>query len=486
MTSSAEPSDATVVAVIGAGPAGLAAAVAAASAGARVTLIDAGARVGGQFWRQGTDGLSAGLHHDARTFAELSAAVERLVASGQLTYLPQHQVWSLSTDPGAGGCVHVVDRRDPLAPVEVSVEWATLVLAPGAFDRPLPFPGWDLPGVMTVGAAQSLLKGGGVVVGPRVLIAGTGPFLLPVAAALADRGAQVVGVHEANHPVGWLRRLPALIAQPARIGEAAGYLITLARHRVWVRNRTMVVAAHGADRLEAVTIARLDRRGRRTPRTRRVATDVLAIGYGFSSQSELAHAAGCRLEATVGSTQAVIVDDDQTTSNPRVFAAGEITGIGGAPLAVTEGTIAGLAAARTAGAPTPAAARAAGAGGSSSATPTARRRRRRLRRFAAAMHAVYPVPSAWLDGIEADTVICRCEEVELAEIDRAIELGARDARTVKLLSRAGMGWCQGRECGYAVACIVSRRTGRPVDLTSGAERAVATPIPLGLVAEPTS
>jgi NADPH-dependent 2,4-dienoyl-CoA reductase/sulfur reductase-like enzyme len=326
---------------------------------------------------------------------------------------------------------------------------------------------------MTVGAAQSLLKGSGVVVGPRVVIAGTGPFLLPVAAALTARGADVVGVCEANHPLGWLGRLPALLSSPGRIGEAVGYLATLARHRVRARNRTMVVAAHGADRLEAVTIARLDRRGRRTQhKTRRVATDVLAVGYGFSSQSELAQAAGCRMRVTAEQTLAVVVDEQQASSNPRVFAAGEITGIGGAALAVAEGTIAGASAARLAG-----------AADSASVTTTVQRRRRRLRRFATAMHSVYPVPLAWLDNLDADTVVCRCEEVDLAEIDRAIELGARDARTVKLLSRAGMGWCQGRECGYAVACILGRRTDRPPDLTSGAERPVATPIPLGLVAQ---
>jgi hypothetical protein len=96
---------------------------------------------------------------------------------------------------------------------------------------------------------------------------------------------------------------------------------------------------------------------------------------------------------------------------------------------------------------------------------------------------VYPVPPAWLHNLEPDTIMCRCEEVTVAEIDTAIDLGARDARTVKLLSRAGMGWCQGRECGYATACLLAHRTGEPLDLTSGAARPVATPIPLGLVAD---
>ena len=166
-------------------------------------------------------------------------------------------------------------------------------------------------------------------------------------------------------------------------------------------------------------------------------------------------------------------DGTQRTSNPRVFAAGELTGIGGAQLAVAEGIVAGTGAA--------AASRAA-AGPASTALRAAVRARDRLRRFAAAMHAVYPVPPFWLDTLEPSTVVCRCEEVSVAEIDAAIEAGARDARAVKLLSRSGMGWCQGRECGYATSCLVAARTGQPLDLASGAARPVAAPIPLGLLA----
>jgi bacterioferritin-associated ferredoxin len=112
------------------------------------------------------------------------------------------------------------------------------------------------------------------------------------------------------------------------------------------------------------------------------------------------------------------------------------------------------------------------------------RTRDRLRRFAAALHAVYPVPRFWLDTLEPDTVVCRCEEVSVAEIDTAIGAGARDSRSVRLLSRSGMGWCQGRECGYATSCLVAARTGQPPDLANGASRPVAAPIPLGLLARP--
>ena len=181
------------------------------------------------------------------------------------------------------------------------------------------------------------------------------------------------------------------------------------------------------------------------------------------------------MRVSADQTLVVETDEHQATSQPRVFAAGEVTGIGGAQLAVAEGAIAGAAVARAAARRPSAIVAPAGRGPAS--------RRPSLRRFAAALSAVYPVPPAWLDHLEPDTIVCRCEEVTVAEIDRAIELGARDSRTVKLLSRSGMGWCQGRECGYATACLIAHRTGAPLDLANGAGRPVAAPIPLGLVAD---
>ncbi len=453
------------VAVVGAGPAGMAAAVAAGQAGARVLLVDAAPTWGGQYWRHRGADLSADrdLHHDVATFDELTGELARLRHAGRVAHHPHHHVWAVRAD--ADGCeIHVLDRTG--APVERTMAADQLVLATGAYDRPVPFPGWELPGVMTAGAVQALLKGHGVLAGRRVVVAGTGPFLLPVAAGLATRGATVVGVHEANHPAGWLRHLRSIAGASGKLGEAAGYAGVLARHRVPVRHRSIVVAAHGNGRLERVTVARVDNAGRIRPGTRReCAADVLAIGYGFATQSELPRQAGAALHTTADQTLAVSTDADQRTDNPRVFAAGESTGVGGAQLAVLEGRIAGRAAAGAAPA------------------PDLVRRRDRLRRFAAAMHAVYPVPPAWLTGLQPDTVVCRCEEVTVAEIDAALALGARDTRTVKLLSRSGMGWCQGRECSFATSCLVAHRTGQPPDPSNGVDRPVAVPVPLGLIAE---
>jgi NADPH-dependent 2,4-dienoyl-CoA reductase/sulfur reductase-like enzyme len=329
-----------------------------------------------------------------------------------------------------------------------------LVLATGAHDRVLPFPGWTLPGVSTAGAAQALLKGNGVLVGRRIVVAGTGPFLLPVAAGLAEGGARVVGVFEANNPLRLAHRIPA-----SKAVEAARYAATFARHRIPYRTRHTVVAAHGTHEVEAVSVA--------GPRgTRTISCDALAVGYGFVPAIELGTLLGCATRVDADTNLVLAVDGEQRTSVPGVSAAGEITGVGGVELAIVEGEIAGAVSVDT--------------------TPDRGliRRRARLNRFAAALKQGFPVPPQ--RPLPDDTVICRCEEVPYATVRDAVqELGATDARTVKLLSRTGMGWCQGRMCGYAVACLTATLCDRPVtkmDLEAFAHRPFATPITLGELA----
>lgn len=445
------------IAVVGAGPAGLAAASAAANAGASVALIDAAPRPGGQFWRHRAQGIErdADLHHDLATFS-------RLRPDNSIKHLPGHQVWTI--EAGDQGCTVRALAPDQ---TETVIDAGFLILAPGAYDRQIPFPGWDLPGVLTAGGAQALLKGQGVVAGQRVLVAGTGPFLLPVAAGLAARGATVVGVHEASHPAAWLRHPSGALG---KLPEALGYLRILRRHRVPVRYRSAVVAVEGDRQASAVLTAPIAPNGSfLLHRATRVPVDVVAIGWGFTPQLELPLAAGCRTRVDEDGSLVVVVDSDQFTSHPRVLAAGEVTGVGGAALAVTEGTIAGAAAAGRAGA-TPVRPR---------DLSRLRRRRARLRDFARALQQVYPVPAAWADDLPDDTVVCRCEEVTVGQLREAVDLGAADVRTAKLLSRAGMGWCQGRVCGYAACCLVARWTGAPYDPRPGAERPVAVPLRLG-------
>ncbi|WP_211659132.1 NAD(P)/FAD-dependent oxidoreductase [Phytoactinopolyspora halophila] len=464
--------------IIGAGPAGLAAARAARARGASVTLLDAADDVGGQYWRHLPASLSAGredlLHHGWATFTALRSDLDddpgcRIVRGAQVWAIERGETTGrpdaarpdaarpdagnrdtgrpdaepAEHDDRGGHVVHAlagpVDGTDR---ERITLTPDALVLATGAHDRTLPFPGWDLPGVFTPGAAQALAKGERVTVGERVAVAGAGPFLLPVAASLVQTGTTVVGVFEASRArtlaAGWLSR-PWRLARAGKKGaELAGYAAGQLRHRIPYRTGTAVIRAHGTDAVTAVTVAKLDRDWRPIPGTeRRIPVDAVCAGHGFTPRLELAVAAGCVLTGD----SFVAVDDAQRTSEPGVYAAGEITGIGGVELAMAEGSIAGHHA----------------AGGDTGTSPVraarvARGVHRDIARRIEAAHGIRPGWSSWLDD---DTVICRCEEVRHGPLrDTAAATASTSLRSLKLSTRAGLGICQGRMCGRTVDALL--------------------------------
>ncbi|WP_217196522.1 FAD/NAD(P)-dependent oxidoreductase [Streptomyces buecherae] len=460
------------IVVIGTGPAGLHAALAAARAGARVTLVDNGARVGGQYHRHAppADEPSPGHapvrpHHAppaggaAPGRAPEGQRLARAVAAHPaIDHRPHTTVWSIEPARDAGGgapashLVHVLTGPADGFRTPGTLAADALVLCPGAFDRSLPFPGWDLPGVVTAGAAQALAKGQRLAVGQRVIVAGTGPFLLPVAAALLGAGARVLGVWEAGSPAGWLRSpLAALRDGRGKLPELAAYAGTLARHRVPYRTRRAVVAAHGEGRLRAVTTARLapDWTVRPGSERRVEGVDALCVGYGFTPQLELALATGCALEDGPDGTPRVALRAGQRTSVPRVYAAGELTGVGGAELAAHEGELAGLMAAAALG----------HRAGDPARVAWLRRRVRSGRRFAAALALAHPVRPGWHTWLRGDTLVCRCEEVTYDALRAAVtERHVDGPRALKLACRAGLGACQGRTCGRAVTELAAGLT----------------------------
>ncbi|MEU3063462.1 NAD(P)/FAD-dependent oxidoreductase [Streptomyces subrutilus] len=427
------------LAVVGAGPAGLAAAVTAAALGLRVALLDAGERPGGQYYRHPAPGLGAArpeaLHHGWAAFAAREAALRAHVAAGRIAWRPEHHVWSVVPD-GAGWLLHALAGHGP-EERPAAVRSRAVLLATGAYERQLPFPGWTLPGVVGAGGAQAMLKSGLVLPGRRVVVAGSGPLLLAVAGSLAAAGAAVPAVVEAASYTGYAGRTPALLRNPAKLAEGAAYGGALLRHGIRLLTRHAVTEAHGADRVEAVTVARLDRDWRPLPGTaRRITCDALAVGHGLVPQLELATGLGCATRRGADGAVALDLDAGQCTSVPGVWAAGESAGTGGVGPALAEGEIA----ARTiAGRPVP---------------PALLRRRARLRAFADAMGRAHRPGTGWTGWLREDTLVCRCEEVPAGLVREAAEaLGARDVRTAKLLTRAGMGWCQGRMCGPAVAAL---------------------------------
>ncbi|MFE0187929.1 FAD-dependent oxidoreductase [Streptomyces sp. NPDC058989] len=471
--SESEPYD---LVVIGAGAAGLAGAVAAGELGLSVALLDTSTQTGGQFYRTPAPVMGAvrpeALHHDWSAYADLC----RRLARSAVRHLPGHHVWSVTREEDAGAAegpwaVHAVTGADGGGERPVRVAARAVLLATGAYERQLPFPGWTLPGVVGAGGAQAMLKSGLVLPGRRVVVAGSGPLLLAVASSLAAAGARVPAVVEASGYLRYARHPRALVGNPHKAAEALVHGAALLWHRVRVRMRSAVTEVHGTDRVEAVTVTRLDGDWRPVRGTgRRIDCDALAVGHGLVPQIELATALGCATRPLSDGTSALTLDGLQETSVPGLWAAGETGGVGGAQLARTEGELAGVSvAARILDRPA-----------HPGRVRELQRRIGRMRAFADAMTAAHAPGPGWPRWLTDDTEVCRCEEVTAGRIREAVEdLGARDARTVKLLTRAGMGWCQGRMCGPGVACLAARdQAAEP----PAERRPFAAPVPLSALA----
>jgi thioredoxin reductase len=437
------------VAVVGGGPAGMTAALAAARSGASVALIDEYAAPGGQIWRRRFDEVAQDAPRSLP--AEARELCAQLAASS-VEVIPGASVWA---SPASGTLLLTGDVP--------RVQATCVVLATGAYDRPVAFPGWTLPGVMTAGGAQALAKGQGVAPGKRVLLAGAGPFLLPVAEQLARTGAEVVAVVEATTRREWLRAGPRMLAHPERLVEYARYRTTV-RNVIWGH---VIVRAQGESRVESATIARAGADWSPAGAERTFAVDAVCTAYGFLPSVDLARALGCALDG-----DAVHHDHDMRTSVPNVFVAGEASGVGGADLARVEGELAGWMAAAHALQTTN------GDGrrdvSSQPDLPALRRARTKGAGFAAILSDLFD-PRPGLQRLAApDTVLCRCEDVTAGEVDAAVAGGADTLSALKIVTRCGQGPCQGRICER----LVAGRLPRPERFSA---RSPVRPIPLGVL-----
>jgi NADPH-dependent 2,4-dienoyl-CoA reductase/sulfur reductase-like enzyme len=383
------------VIVVGAGPAGIAAAYGACRS-AKVAVIDDNPAPGGQIWRGGKPPAGDSVADLwLRRFAE--SPIER------------RQATRIVAAPERGTLL--AEREGE--PVEFGYE--KLILATGARERFLPFPGWTLPNVVGAGGLQALLKSGLEVSGKRVVVAGSGPLLLSVAAYARQCGAVVPLVAE---QAPWRRvvgfGLQLLWLGPGKLWQGAGY-----RWRLW-NTRYLTgcwpTSAHGNAKLEAVSL-------QCAGRTWTEPCDILACGFGLVPNLELPTLLGCQLRDGF-----VVVDESQQSTVPGVYCAGELTGIGGAELAIMEGVISGQAA----------------TGKTAELEPYIISNRRRARRFAAAMDRAFRLRPELRGLPDQDTFVCRCEDVALGRLHNF-----NSWREAKLHTRCGMGPCQGRVCGVA-------------------------------------
>lgn len=387
------------VVVIGAGPAGLAAACTAAESGRRVALVDETPWLGGQIWRgqQAHPSLAAAKSWFGR-FRQSGAT---LMARASVIAFPAPCALLAEQDTGP-----------------VQVRWQRLVLATGARELFLPFPGWTLPAVIGPGGLQTLMKNGWPVAGQRVVVAGSGPLLLVVADTLRKQGARVIVIAEQATRRQVTRFGLALSAHPAKLWQAANLRLRLLgapyQCGVWP------LRAEGTDSIRSVTLTD-------GTRTWTEQCDLLACGFGLVPNVELALALGCKLN-----DGCVCVDDQQSTTIPGVYCAGEPTGIGGADCALVEGQIAGYAAAEQ-----------------KTKAETLFHRRAAWHKFRASLAQAFALRPELKRLAGEDTLLCRCEDVTLG---RLRQFGSW--REAKLQSRCGMGACQGRVCGAASKFIL--------------------------------
>jgi thioredoxin reductase len=461
------------VLVVGGGPAGLAAAATAAEAGADVLLVDDRGGLGGQYYKQPLDPAASDRQHAAG-----HALIQRVRAAGVRVHSGV-RVWGA----GGPGRLYAAGARE-----RFELRASRLILATGAYERVVPFPGWTLPGVMTTGAGQSLLRGYQVSPGRRLLVAGNGPLNVQLAAEVVRAGGTVAGLVELARVFRPGRAIEALrmaASAPSLTRDGLGYLARLRRARVPILTGRAVVRVEGDGRAERAVVARLDPDGVPVQGSEiSFDVDAVCVGLGFMPGNELARLLGLRHRVDPRSGGYVVERSPSGRSSLEdVWVVGDGAQVRGAKVAESAGMLAGAeAAASLAG--TEAAASLAGGPRRGRDLRAVSRHRDRHERFQRALWRAYSAPALFSQLAGPETIVCRCENVTLATIGAATR-EVQSTGALKRLTRAGMGQCQGRFCGFVVTELVAQATGEPVNELSGfAPQPPLRPTQVWVLAEP--
>jgi len=423
------------VAVVGTGPAGLAAANILADHGLLVVILDENARMGGQLLRSLPWGGALSRPDRLR---RVGFDLTDRVKDKKIEVITRTKV----LDIVEGRHLLVEERQGRIAVVEPRV----LLLATGARERFMPFKGWTLPGVISTGAAQILMKNYGVLPSWNMLIAGMGPLLLVLAGEFLKNGGKLISVLD----MGGAREKALMLTQGlhhfSKLSEGFLHLAGILTSRVPLRLRTTVVEARGGTELEEVVAAGIGKDGAVIEGTEMIyRTESLAVGYGFTPNIELAQVAGCAIDhdKTRGGWVVRVADDLETTVD-RIFAAGEITGIAGASKSLHEGEMAAFAILRKIGRHV-----------HSDRMARLKQKRHRHLRFAGYFNALHGLPPRAVLSVPDEVAICRCEDVRMGAIRSAVMEGHDTPAALKRALRIGMGNCQGRTCAPIVYDILS-------------------------------
>ena len=461
------------LAIVGAGPAGIEAAIVAAKVGVDVVLIDLARQPGGQYFKQ----LPAEFQSEDHSKFHLKAEkLYRSLGKAKVNIMTETLVWGAF--PGLRPGEWVLALYGPEGSTLLNTR--ALILATGAYERSIPFPGWDLPGVITAGAALFLIKNQGVLPGKRFVLSGSGPLLLEAAAYLVKAGAEVTGVFESTAGLPWriAPYLPALWGQWARIGEGLDYIKTLVNSGVPYHTGQAVIEARGDGKVEEVVVARLEKSGKTIQSSEKtLSVDTVVAGYGLVPGTELSRVLGCDSEYIHEFGGFIPVRNEKMQSSlSGVYVVGDGARIGGAENAMIEGRIAGWSAATFLGCLSEQEAR--------QAIAKERADFKKEQRFSRMLADLFTPHPGLYSFADDETIICRCEQVTLRQIREALKIGAQTVVDVKNLTRCGMGNCQGRTCGEIVAHITAAETGQTIeDVRNFISRPPIHPIPLYAIEE---
>jgi NADPH-dependent 2,4-dienoyl-CoA reductase/sulfur reductase-like enzyme len=428
------------VAIVGAGPAGIAAANVLGTHGVAATVVDEGRQPGGQVYRRARPGLKLDIDKllgaEAVNYRNFHARFDDL--RERIDYRPLTQAWG-------------VDERT-LFTVQgnsaSTVAFDALILATGATDRVLPIPGWTLPGVFTLGGAQVLLKEHGCLIGRRIVVCGSSPLLYLVARQYQAMGAQIAAVLDTTPFIAKIAAIPYLMAASGTLARGLGYMTELRRAGVAIYHGVTLRALEGAAGIEAVRFR--DRRGRDIV----LQCDAAAIGFGLKPETQLAELAGAEFYYDSLLRQWLPRADIDGRSGPNVYVAGDGATIGGAQAAALTGTLAACAVLEDFKIKVTGVNR-----------TGARRRVARLRRFQRGIALAFAWPIETIGCLEENVMICRCESVSAGELRAAIvaDFGPTEVNRLKAITRCGMGRCQGRFCGLAATELMAQTRSVPLE-----------------------
>jgi NADPH-dependent 2,4-dienoyl-CoA reductase/sulfur reductase-like enzyme len=425
-------------AIVGAGPAGIAAAGVLTAHGVAPVLIDEAQRPGGQIFRQPRAGLrldiAALLGAEAENYRRTHAAFD--AQRDRIDYRPQTLAWAVDDRT-----LHTMRGGEA-----ATIDFDALILATGATDRVLPITGWTLPGVFTLGGAQVLLKEHGCLIGRRIVFCGSSPLLYLAAKQYRQMGAEIAAVLDTT-PFASKIAATDLAAAPGTLARGLGTMISLRRADVRMHHGVKLLAFEGAAGVEAVRF--VDRGGKEIA----LACDAVALGFGLKPETQLAELAGAPLHYDPVFRQWLPRADPDGRCG-GIYLAGDGATVGGAQAAALTGTLAACAALEDHKIAVTGVDRAG-----------ARRQVARLRRFQRGLARAFAWPVEAIHDLDDNVMVCRCEGISAGALRASIRagFGPTEVNRLKAITRCGMGRCQGRFCGLAAAELTAHARGAPLE-----------------------